>query len=103
MMHWAGAGATVTTNDGYRVTGTKYDVFPALVVGEGSFTTIGFQTDGKTVKFKIKHVKPDSDISYGAHDPYGERLYVYQVVLWFYGAQTRKDCSGKKQLRNGNT
>lgn len=83
MMHWAGAGATVTTNAGYRVTGTKYDVFPALVVGEGSFTTIGFQTDGKTVKFKIKHVKPESDISYSAHDPYGEKGFM--SIKWYYG------------------
>lgn len=83
MMHWAGAGATVTTNAGYRVTGTKYDVFPALVVGEGSFTTIGFQTDGKTVKFKIKHVKPESDISYGALDPYGEKGFM--SIKWYYG------------------
>ena len=55
MMHWAGGGATLTTNaGGFRNTGGNFDVFPSLVVGSESFTTIGFQTDGKTVKFKIR-------------------------------------------------
>jgi N4-gp56 family major capsid protein len=83
MMHWAGAGATVTNNAGYRTTGNKYDVFPMLVVGDESFTTIGFQTDGKTVKFKIKHVKPESETSYSAHDPYGEKGFM--SIKWYYG------------------
>ena len=83
MMHWAGAGATVTNNAGYRVTGNKYNVYPMLVVGDESFTTIGFQTDGKTVKFSIKHVKPESETSYGAHDPYGEKGFM--SIKWYYG------------------
>ena len=53
MQHWAGVGATVGTNPGYRETGGKYDVFPMLTIGQGSFTTIGFQTDGNGVKFSI--------------------------------------------------
>jgi len=73
MAHWAGVGASVTTNDGYRETAGNYDVFPMLVVGDASFTTIGFQTDGKTTKFKIKNVKPESDSSYDrVNDPFGE-------------------------------
>jgi len=83
MMHWEGAGATITTNAGYRETGGNYDVFPMLVVGSGSFTTIGFQTDGKTVKFKIKHVKPESDTSYSFDDPYGEKGFM--SIKWYYG------------------
>lgn len=83
MMHWAGVGASVTTNDGYRETAGKYDVFPMLVVGSGSFTTIGFQTDGKTVKFKIKHSKPGSDISY-AKEPFGETGFM--SIKWYYGS-----------------
>lgn len=82
MMHWAAAGATVTANEGYRETGGKYDVFPMLVVGDESFTTIGFQTDGKTVKFKIKHSKPGSTESY-ANDPYGETGFM--SIKWYYG------------------
>lgn len=83
MLHWAGAGADVTANEGYRETGGKYDVFPMLIVGEDSFNTIGFQTDGKSSKFKIKHVMPESDISYGAHDPFGEKGFT--SIKWYYG------------------
>lgn len=83
MMHWAGAGAAVVNNDGYRETGGNYDVFPMLVVGDASFTTIGFQTDGKTVKFKIKHVKPESEQSYSRDDPYGELGFM--SIKWYYG------------------
>ena len=82
MMHYAGAGATEGTNGGYRVTGGNYDVFPMLVVGGDSFTTIGFQTDGKTVKFKIKTAKPGSTESY-ANDPYGE--IGFMSIKWYYG------------------
>lgn len=55
MLKWAGAGATSASGDVYE-TGGKVDVFPMLVVGEGSFTTIGFQTDGNTVKFTVYHI-----------------------------------------------
>jgi len=82
MMHWAGAGASVTANEGYRETGGNYDVFPMLVVGSESFTTIGFQTDGKTVKFKIKSANPGSTESY-ANDPYGETGFM--SIKWYYG------------------
>ncbi len=83
MMNWEGAGGTVSTNTGYRETGGNYDVFPLLVIGDGSFTTIGFQTSGSNVKFKIKHVKPESSTSYGAHDPYGEKGFM--SIKWYYG------------------
>lgn len=83
MMNWAGAGAAVGTNPGYRATGGNYDVFPLLVVGDQSFTTIGFQTDGKQVKFKIKHVKPESDSAYSSQDPFGEKGYM--SIKWYYG------------------
>lgn len=84
MMHWSGAGAAATgANAGYRTTDGNYDVFPMLVVGEKSFTNIGFQTNGKAFKFKIKHVKPESDISYGQHDPFGEKGFM--SIKWYYG------------------
>lgn len=85
MMHWAGAGAAEGVNDGYRATGGAYDVFPMLVVGDQSFTTIGFQTNGKTVKFNIKHAKPESPESY-ATDPYGETGFM--SIKWYYGFMT---------------
>ena len=82
MLHWAGAGAQVATNAGYRSTGDKYDVFPMLAVGSGSFTTIGFQTDGKTVKFKIVHKKPGEGMV-TTQDPYGETGLM--SIKWYYG------------------
>jgi len=82
MMHWASVGASEGTNLGYRATGGKYDVFPMLVVGDGSFTTIGFQTSGNNVKFVIKHAKPGSPESY-ANDPYGETGFM--SIKWYYG------------------
>jgi N4-gp56 family major capsid protein len=89
MMHWSGAGASPAGNDEICMTGPdtagalKINVYPILVVGDGSFTTIGFQTDGKGVKFRIKHVKPGSDSSYSRDDPYGE--VGYYSIKWWYG------------------
>lgn len=59
-----------------------YNAYPMLVVGDGSFTTIGFQTDGKTVKFKIKHKKPDE--THDRNDPYGETGFY--SIKWYYGS-----------------
>jgi N4-gp56 family major capsid protein len=81
MMKWAGQGATVSDDGGYHSDSVKYDVFPMMVVGEGAFTTIGFQTDGKTVKFSIKHVRPGDNHS--SDDPYGETGFY--SIKWYYG------------------
>lgn len=81
MTKWAGEGAGSPAATHYN-DGSNYDVFPFLVVGEGSFSTIGFQTDGKTVKFKIKHSKPGSPESY-ANDPYGQKGFM--SIMWYYG------------------
>jgi N4-gp56 family major capsid protein len=85
MLHWAGAGAAVSTNDGYRETGGRYDVFPMLVIGSESFTTIGFQTDGKSGKFKIMHKKPGMETA-DRTDPYGETGFT--SIKWYYGFMT---------------
>lgn len=82
MMHFAGAGAAEGTNAGYRATNGRYDVFPMLVVGDAAFTTIGFQTSGNSVKFSIKHAKPESPEAY-ANDPYGETGFM--SIKWYYG------------------
>lgn len=82
MLHWAGAGAAVTANPGYRVTGSNYDVYPMLVVGDSAFTTIGFQTDGKTVKFKITTKMPGEKTA-DRTDPYGEMGF--SSIKWYYG------------------
>ena len=86
MMKWENAGAAVSDVDGdekYHWTSANYDVFPMLVVGDNSFTTIGFQTDGKTVKFKTKHIKPESDQAYSREDPFGETGFY--SIKWYYG------------------
>ena len=82
MMKWEGAGAASTADDGIHVTGGKADVFPMLVVGSESFTTIGFQSDAKSVKFKIIHKKPGPEMATPA-DPYGKMGFM--SIQWWYG------------------
>lgn len=82
MLHWAGAGAAVTANPGYMATSGNYDVFPMLVIGDASFTTIGFQTDGKTVKFSITTKMPGKETA-DRNDPYGETGF--SSIKWYYG------------------
>ena len=81
MFKWAGAGAT-STNAAFHKTGTKYDVFPILVVGDESFTTIGFQTDGKSNKFTTVTKKPGTENA-DRNDPYGEMGF--SSIKWWYG------------------
>jgi N4-gp56 family major capsid protein len=89
MMHWAAAGAAVgsTADEVCRWSvdeagAAKVDVFPLLVVGDASFTTVGFQSDGKMVKFTITHKKPGKDIA-DRNDPYGE--VGFYSIKWYYG------------------
>lgn len=82
MLHWAGVGAAEGTNGGYRATGGKYDVYPMLVVGAESFTTIGFQTNGNMVKFKTTTKMPGEGVADRA-DPYGETGF--SSIKWYYG------------------
>ena len=82
MLKWAGAGAAATGTATHYETEGAYDVFPMLCVGQGSFTTIGFQTDGKTVKFKIIHKKPGEETA-DRNDPYGELGFM--SIKWYYG------------------
>lgn len=86
MLHWAGVGATVGTNPGYRTTvvggNTKYNVYPMLVLGEDSWTTIGFQTDGKSVKFAVMTKMPGKETA-DRNDPYGETGF--SSIKWYYG------------------
>lgn len=86
MLHWAGAGAEVGTNPGYRSSTVggedHYDVYPILVIGDDSFTTIGFQTDGKTVKFNVLTKMPGRETA-DRNDPYGETGF--SSIKWYYG------------------
>ena len=86
MLHWAGAGDAVGTNPGYRsttVAGTEhYDVFPLLVIGDESFTTIGFQTDGKSLKFSVLTKMPGKETA-DRNEPFGETGF--SSIKWYYG------------------
>ena len=82
MLHWAGAGAAVGTNPGYEDNGANYNVYPMLCVGEGSFTTIGFQSGGKSHKFKIITKMPGRETA-DRSDPYGETGF--SSIKWYYG------------------
>lgn len=82
MMKWAGAGADATGDTAHHVTNGRFDVFPMLCIGDGSFTTIGFQTDGKSVKFVTTHKKPGIDTA-DRTDPYGETGFM--SIKWYYG------------------
>jgi len=81
MVRWAGGGAATASGDVYA-TGGNVDVFPMVVVGEQSFTTIGFQTDGNSVKFQITHKKPGQETA-NQLDPYGETGFM--SIKWYYG------------------
>lgn len=82
MQHWAGAGAPATANPGYEETDGKYDVFPMLCVGDGAFTTIGFQSGGKMMKFVITTKMPGRETA-DRSDPYGETGF--SSIKWYYG------------------
>lgn len=82
MMKWSGAGAALGGNTTHYATNGRFDVFPMLVVGDQSFTTIGFQTDGKSTKFKIYNKKPGEGVA-DRTDPYGETGFM--SIKWYYG------------------
>lgn len=89
MLNWTGAGAVASgANLGYRTgtpyggSGTRYNVYPMLVIGEASFSTIGFQTDGNSVKFDITTKMPGKETA-DRNDPYGETGF--SSIKWYYG------------------
>ena len=81
MFKWAGVGAG-TPDAAYYATTAKYDVFPILIVGDESFTTIGFQTDGKSNKFTTVTRNPGPETA-DRNDPYGEMGF--SSIKWWYG------------------
>jgi len=91
MLHWAGAGKIVGTNPGYRSSmkggQERYDVYPMLVIGDDSFSTIGFQTDGKTVKFNVMTKMPGKETA-DRNDPYGETGF--SSIKWYYGILVKR-------------
>lgn len=82
MLHMAGQGATAAANPGYRVTGANYDVYPVLIVGDDSFSCIGFQTDGSKLNFDIITKNPGREQA-NRNDPYG--LTGFSSIKFWYG------------------
>lgn len=83
MLHWAGAGAAATAgNPGFEESGGNYNIYPMLCVGAESFTTIGFQAGGKSMKFKITTKMPGKATA-DRTDPYGE--IGFSSIKWYYG------------------
>jgi N4-gp56 family major capsid protein len=80
MQHDRKGGAASSDTPGTGKNGA--DIYPMLVVGDGAFTTIGFQTDGKSVKFSVNHKKPGKEIA-SLDDPYGE--VGFYSIKWYYG------------------
>lgn len=91
MLHWAGAGAVVDENPGYRTSTVggqeRYDIYPMLVIGDDSFTTIGFQTDGKSVKFSVLTKMPGRETA-DRNEPYGETGF--SSIKWYYGMLVKR-------------
>lgn len=75
----AAIGAGAVYNDGVNVS-----TFPMLVVGEDSFSTIGFMSDGnkRNTKFTIHHMKPGRE-SVTRENPYGNMGLM--SIRWWYG------------------
>lgn len=82
MLKWANAGAKAV-DDTYYQGDTNYDVFPMLVVTSDTFTTIGFQTDGKSAKWKTLTKKPGIETAHAHSDPYGQKGF--SSIQWYYG------------------
>jgi N4-gp56 family major capsid protein len=79
---YEGEGAVATNADFYQTTvggNSRYDVFPLLFVGSGSFLTVGFQGDSA----RVNTIMPKAD----AHnDVYGKKGAV--AISWYYGFMT---------------
>ena len=82
MLHMAGKGAAVGANPGYAEEGGKYNVYPIVIVGEDSFSTIGFQTDGAKLNFNVITKNPGNERA-DRNDPYGKTGF--SSIRFFYG------------------
>ena len=88
MLHWAGAGAPVIDNAGYRETDGKYDVFPILIPSKGAFTEVGFRSSNMTSgKWSLMHRKPGI-ANMDRDDPYG--MTGRRSIQWWYGVLVQR-------------
>ena len=88
MLRWEGAGAAVSNNDETYVNdGTKYTVFPLLIIGEDSFVNINFR--GGKNNYRIYQQMPGQGAA-SADDPFGK--HGWWSIQWWYGTMiTRPD------------
>lgn len=85
MMKHLGKGAKASQQDevSHYTANGRFDVFPMLVVGDGSFTTIGFQAGNtSSPKFTVYHKKPGKETA-DRNDPFGEKGFM--SIKWYYG------------------
>jgi len=81
MITRAGEGAS-GTNELYRTTGGKFDVYPNMIIGSGSFTHLAFESGaGSTGAFNIKHKTPEELRT--RENPYGK--FGMTVIEWWSG------------------
>jgi len=78
----------VFENKGDIATGGGLDVHPILYVGSGSFTQIGFQSNGSKTKFEIIVKKPGKEIA-DRQNPYGKVGFVSSS--YWYGVLVERD------------
>lgn len=91
-LYWGGAGATQdlttqgSTDGNYRGTtvgnATKFDVYPILIIGDDSFTTLGFQSTGRDGKVRV-YTKMPGMATADRTDPYGKTGFT--SMQWWYG------------------
>ena len=80
MMEYVGQGEAVGTDLSYLNDGTKYNVYPMLVVGSGAFASIKFQSSGKSNdKFRIIVRKPGTYAN--PNDPF-EKIGYSSIQFW---------------------
>lgn len=91
MQYWAGGGAVEdpTKNPGYQTAvgsggSVRYNVYPMLVVGDKSFTTIGLQSNGRSGKFSVITKMPGVETADLHNDPYGQKGF--SSISWYYGS-----------------
>ena len=82
MMEYVGQGEDLTddSDKSYLNDGSKYNVYPMLVVGSGSFANIKFQSSGKSNdKFRIIVRKPGTYAN--PNDPF-EKIGYSSIQFW---------------------
>lgn len=87
MVFWEGAGADANPEFGLASSNGKYNIYPALVIGDDAFTCISFNgSNGINNKFKTIHVKPDDSVS--RNDPYARFGLI--SIQWHYGILVKR-------------